>query len=170
MYLVPEVGAAGIQQIDYVLPQVTINEMWQQVKIYQPGITLFLSALIKEDGVLDRDKERLVIVAWYCLQAIHGQVVVDGQKYRDRYDALLDMWGITVPAELEQVNLATVADDNYLKSADFLIETVGQEDAMPIIEAAGRSVNPDLLMGCVYYTIALMNKKSRERNTQVSSN
>jgi len=170
MYLVPEVGERGLKEIDEVLPQITVNEMWQQVQMYQPAISLLVSSLIEEEELFDRDKDRLIMVAWYCLQAVHSQGVADTRCYSNKYDQLLDMWGISVPKELDQVNLSTIGDDNYLQSSETLISHVGEEDAMPIIEAASRSLNPDLLMGCVYYTIALMNKKSRERNAQVSSN
>jgi hypothetical protein len=169
MFTIPMIQQEGLDLITPALESTTIEEMQHHIEVFQPRLSLFLDTLMSEQECEEDERARLIIVAWYILTAVHAQGVSEAKPFSDLYDTLIDKWGISSSPELEQVNLASVDEKDYISSSKCLINNLGEEKAMPIIQAATRSIQPELLMSCVYYAITVMNTKSR-RNTRVSSN
>lgn len=170
MFNLPTVDNNGLKELDEPLDILTINEMSEQIRIYQPMLYIFITKFADSSDLDETSRAAITICCWYMLAGLSGQGKAEGESYYQIYNQLVDKWGISTPDELREINNASTIDEQYLKDGSFLISNLGEEKAMPIIEAASRSMQPDLFMCGVYYAINCMNTKLKSQKEKVSVN
>lgn len=170
MIHLPTITEHGFKQCDGTVHALTFQQTWDQFKLYQPGYVTFLRGYWKEAKTSKKEKKAHVVLLWHVLTTLDGEFLSLNESFFNKWGSLVENGVLGNIAVSSETNVAIAANKDKFRTGQILIDMIGEEDALPVIQLCGESLDPAIGMVIALYMTTLLMGKMNDKRTAVHPN
>jgi len=170
MLQLPMIDDNGFKEAEATAKAVTFQDMWHQLKTYQPGYVEFLKGYWAQDKTKKRDKKKYVTLIWHVLSTLNGQFLHINSSFFKQYQKMLYDGVFSMQPEVTEINQVIREEKEKFVSGQLLIDMIGENEAQPVIQLCSESLDPAVAMVIALYVTTLMQNKMARKRTALHPN